>query len=173
MKRSLHISRPIAMASVVLLLVGAACGPEPRAQGTGSTQGDEGSAERNPGDDSREDRRRSDGSQARPDDDEGSLPPITVETPFRGQEVVSPMVVSGTANVFEATVSMELLDESGDVIVDKFTTATCGTGCRGDYSTRLRFDVGESKPATLQVFESSAEDGSPLHTVSIPVVLIP
>jgi hypothetical protein len=160
------------MASVVLLLVGAACGPEPRAQGTGSAQGDEGSVERNPGDDSPEDRSRSDGSQTRPDD-VGSLPPITVETPFRGQEVASPMVVSGTANVFEATVSMELLDESGDVIVDKFTTATCGTGCRGDYSTRLRFDVGESVPATLHVFESSAEDGSPLHTVSIPVVLIP
>lgn len=168
MNRSTRISRRMALASVVLLLIGAACGPSdrPTAQETGSPQGN--AAGESPSDEARrssEDRTRR--------GDEGSLAPIVVETPSSGQEVASPMTVSGTANVFEATVSMELLDENGDVIVDKFTTATCGSGCRGDYSTRLRFDVDAGGPATLRVFESSAEDARPLHTVSIPVVLVP
>jgi spore germination protein GerM len=101
------------------------------------------------------------------------LAPIVVHAPFIGKEVDSPMVVSGTANVFEATVSLMLLDAGGDVIVDEFTTATCGTGCRGDYTTQLRFEVGARQPGTLQVFESSAEDGRPLHMVAIPVMLVP
>jgi germination protein M len=101
------------------------------------------------------------------------LAPIVVLAPSIGKEVDSPMVVSGTADVFEATVSMTLLDANGDVIVDEFTTATCGTGCRGDYTTQLRFEIGDRQPGTLQVFESSAEDGRPLHMVAIPVVLVP
>jgi hypothetical protein len=168
MDRLTRISRRMALASVVLLLIGAACGPRDQstAREAGAPQGD--TVEESP---SAEPRRSSE--ERTRAGDEGPRAPIVVETPFSGQEVASPMIVSGTANVFEATVSMELLDESGGVIVDKFTTATCGTGCRGDYSTRLRFDVDESQPATLQVFESSAEDGSQLHTVSIPVVLVP
>lgn len=101
------------------------------------------------------------------------LAPIVVLAPSIGKEVDSPMVVSGTADVFEATVSMTLLDANGDVIVDEFTTATCGTGCRGDYTTQLRFEIGDRQPGTLQVFESSAEDGRPLHMVAVPVVLVP
>jgi hypothetical protein len=161
------------MASIVVMLIGAACGPvdQPMTQERGSPQGDRGSEEASPLEGSSDEHGRSGGPQTRPD--EGSLPPITVETPFTGQEIASPMVVSGTANVFEATVSMKLVDESGVVVADKFTTATCGTGCRGDYASQLRFDVEDSQSATLQVFESSAEDGRPLHMVSIPVVLVP
>jgi hypothetical protein len=174
MKRMMHTARPMVMASFVVMLIGAACGPvdQRMTQETGSPQGDRASVEASPSEDLSDEHRRSGGPQPRRDE-EGSLPPITVETPFTGQEVASPMVVSGTANVFEATVSMKLLDESGSVTVDRFTTATCGTGCRGDYTTRLRFDVDETQSATLQVFESSAEDGRPLHMVSIPVVLVP
>lgn len=174
MKRLMHVARPMAVASFVVVLIGAACGPvdQPMTQETGSPQGDGGSVEASPVEGFSDEHRRSRGLQTRNDHD-GSIPPITVETPSTGQEIASPMVVSGTANVFEATVSMKLLDESGDVIADKFTTATCGTGCRGDYATRLRFDVDDSQSAMLQVFESSAEDGRPLHMVSIPVMLVP
>src|SRR5438128_6438974 len=39
----------------------------------------------------------------------GLLPAITVESPAIGQRVSSPVTVSGTANVFEATVSLRIL----------------------------------------------------------------
>ncbi|HXF73653.1 MAG TPA: Gmad2 immunoglobulin-like domain-containing protein [Actinomycetota bacterium] len=100
------------------------------------------------------------------------LPQILVEEPAIGQEVTSPVTIAGTADVFEATVSIRILDARGDEIVRTFTTATCGTGCRGDFEERVRFEVGETQPGTIVVYESSAEDGSPLHVVEIPVVLV-
>ena len=52
-----------------------------------------------------------------------------------------------------------------------FTNATCGTGCRGDYSASVRYEVDHDQPGTVMVFEASALDGSPQNVVSIPVVL--
>lgn len=100
------------------------------------------------------------------------LPPILVEQPEIEQEVSSPVTIAGTADVFEATVSIRILDAEGREIVRTFTTATCGTGCRGDFEERVRFEVGETQPGTIVVYESSAEDGSPIHVVEIPVVLV-
>jgi hypothetical protein len=81
----------------------------------------------------------------------------------------SPLVVTGFANVFEATVSLQLVDESGNVVHEDFTTATCGTGCWGAYSFNVDFDFEESTPITLRVFWNSAENGEPVDVVSMPV----
>jgi germination protein M len=99
------------------------------------------------------------------------LPAILVEHPLVGQRVSSPVTVSGTANVFEATVSIRILDEHGKVIAESFTTATCGTGCRGDYSAKVGYSVDHDQHGTVMVFESSAKDGSPTNVVKIPVTL--
>jgi hypothetical protein len=101
------------------------------------------------------------------------LPQIVVESPVVGAKVSSPVTVSGIANVFEATVSMRVLDAGGRELARAFTTATCGTGCWGTYSGAIRFAVGSEQRGTIEVYESSAEDGSPLHLVSIPVMLAP
>jgi hypothetical protein len=101
------------------------------------------------------------------------LPPIVVTSPYIGAAVTSPVTVSGTANVFEATVSIRILDASGAEIATAFTTATCGTGCRGSYSTPVRFAVDRAQPGTIQVYEVSAENGSRIHVVDIPVTLSP
>ena len=82
-------------------------------------------------------------------------------------------VVSGTANTFEANVRIRLLGENGEILVDTFTTATCGTGCRGDYSKKIKFQLDREQSGTLQVFEESAQDGSPINMVEIPVRLVP
>jgi hypothetical protein len=100
------------------------------------------------------------------------LPQILVEEPAIGERVTSPVTIAGTADVFEATVSIRILDAAGEEIVRTFTTATCGTGCRGEFEERVRFEVGETQPGTIVVYESSAEDGSPLHVVEIPVLLV-
>lgn len=101
------------------------------------------------------------------------LPAILVESPLIGSKVSSPVTVSGTANVFEATVSLRILDENGKEIARTFTTATCGTGCRGDYSVSVPFSVDHQQRGTIEVFESSAKDGSAINVVAIPVTLMP
>ena len=98
---------------------------------------------------------------------------ISVTEPCEGDSVSSPVVVAGVANVFEATVSFRILDANGDPLIEAFTTAECGTGCWGDYKTKLRFGVDHEQPGTIEVFESSAEDGSDIHKIEIPVTLIP
>jgi germination protein M len=99
------------------------------------------------------------------------LPAIVVESPIVGQTVSSPVTVSGTADVFEATVSIRILDENGNVIAEQVTTATCGTGCRGTYSAKVGYQVDHDQRGTVMVFEASAKDGSPTNVVKIPVTL--
>ena len=98
---------------------------------------------------------------------------VSVTEPCSGDEVTSPLAVAGEANVFEATVSMRILDETGKEIATAFTTAKCGTGCWGAFVGEITFEVDHEQPGTLEVFESSAEDGSDIHKVSIPVTLVP
>lgn len=101
------------------------------------------------------------------------LPAILVASPRIGQRVSSPVTISGTADVFEAVVSIAILDEHRNVVASSFTMATCGTGCRGTYTTDVRYDVPTRQPGTIRVYEVSAKDGSPLHVVEIPVLLTP
>jgi hypothetical protein len=101
------------------------------------------------------------------------LPAILVESPVIGQRIPNPVTVSGTANVFEATVSLRILDENGKTVANTFTTATCGTGCRGDYSVSIPYSVDHEQKGTVEVYESSAKDGSAINVVDIPVTLTP
>ncbi|MEP6476292.1 MAG: Gmad2 immunoglobulin-like domain-containing protein [Actinomycetota bacterium] len=98
---------------------------------------------------------------------------IAVTAPARNATVTSPVTISGTADVFEATVSIRILDEAGNVLAETFTTATCGTGCRGDYTIDVPFAVHAEQPGVIQVYEVSAMDGSRINTVRIPVTLVP
>ena len=104
---------------------------------------------------------------------DGYLPAITVRTPVIGERVTSPVTVSGTANVFEATVSVRILDSAGTEIARTFTVASCGTGCRGDYSVAVAYTVPREERGTIEVFESSAKDGQPVNVQLIPVTLAP
>lgn len=99
------------------------------------------------------------------------LPLILVESPTIGERVSSPVSIGGTADVFEAVVSMVILDRHGRTVASTFTMATCGTGCRGTYATDVRYDVATTQPGTIRVYEVSAKDGSPIHVVDIPVTL--
>ena len=87
--------------------------------------------------------------------------------------VTSPVTIAGNADVFEATVNIRVLDGNGEVIAESFAMATCGTGCRGDFSTQVDVPIDAEQPGTIQVFEYSAKDGSMINTVEIPVTLVP
>ena len=99
---------------------------------------------------------------------EEEAPQILIESPLDGDVVDTPIHLRGTANVFEATVSIEVRDAAGDVVLETFTTATSGTGTRGTFDTDLRLP-GASGPLTITAFEASAEDGRPLHVVDVDV----
>jgi Immunoglobulin-like domain of bacterial spore germination len=101
------------------------------------------------------------------------LPPVAVALPQTGMRVTSPIPIAGSADVFEATVNIRVLDANGDVIAESFAMATCGTGCRGDFSTEVDVPVDAEQPGTIQVFEYSAKDGTMINTIEVPVTLVP
>jgi hypothetical protein len=102
------------------------------------------------------------------------LPTILVTSPALGQEVGSPVLVRGNANVFEANVSVKILDENDEVIAETFTTATCGTGCRGTYRVAVPYEVDRAQDGTIVVHDDDAAGvGRPPHEVRIPVRLVP
>ena len=101
---------------------------------------------------------------------EEQTPQIVIESPLPEDTVTSPIRLRGTANVFEATVSIEVRDETGKVVWEGFTTATSGTGTRGTFDTTVPLPDLEG-PMEIVAFEASAEDGSPLHVAKVPVVL--
>jgi hypothetical protein len=84
------------------------------------------------------------------------------------------VTVSGTANVFEANVTVEVLDAKGKVVGKTFTTASCGTGCRGTYSVDVTYKVPNEQRGTIVVHDDDAAGtGTPPHSVRIPVTLGP
>lgn len=101
------------------------------------------------------------------------LPSILVTDPAMGDRVSSPVTVEGTADVFEATVQMRLLDAQGRRLDRAFTTASCGTGCRGDFEHELEFAVDSEQHGVLEVWWDSPEDGSRKDVVRIAVTLVP
>lgn len=101
-------------------------------------------------------------------------PAIVVESPLPGTAVSSPVTVSGNADVFEANVTVLVLDADGNELTRDFTTAECGTGCRGDFSIELPFEVDEEQQGTIVVQDDDAAgEGAPPHVVEVPVTLRP
>ena len=68
--------------------------------------------------------------------------------------------------------SLEVRDQTGATVLRDFTTATSGTGTRGTFDTRLTLPEASGN-LTIVAFESSAEDGRPLHVVRVPVTVAP
>ncbi len=100
-------------------------------------------------------------------------PAIVVTSPRPCEDVTSPVTVRGNADVFEAVVSIQILDANGKQFGALNTMASCGTGCRGTYRAKVAFFSPTRQNGTVQVFEVSAKNGQHVNVVSIPVVLVP
>ncbi|MGC4771804.1 Gmad2 immunoglobulin-like domain-containing protein [Micromonospora sp. DT44] len=103
----------------------------------------------------------------------GLLAPIVVIGPSVGERVTAPLTVGGTADAFEATVSVRVLDEAGRQVAAAFGTASCGSGCRGDYRVVVTWRTNREQHGTIEVYEVSARDGTRINTVAVPVLLAP
>jgi len=95
--------------------------------------------------------------------------PVWVDEPARGSVVKagSPLTVKGIASTFEANVEWELLRD-GRRVDQGFTTASEAAPARGAY----RFTTNQplqSGAYVVRVFESSANDGSTVAEVRVPV----
>jgi Immunoglobulin-like domain of bacterial spore germination len=150
-RREPHVKRSIVLLIGALFLAGACA----RAQGTSS--GPTGPSTRPP--------------TTAPSQTPTERAAIVVERPGSGKAVSSPISISGTANVFEAVVSFRLVGDGGIELASGHAMASCGTGCRGSYEASLKYVVSGDQSATLEVFEASAKDGSPINVVRVPVML--
>ena len=114
------------------------------------------------------------GPQARKDFRD-QLPTIFVDRPAFGAAATNPARVTGSADVFEATFRIAILDGSGKVLTDQQAMATCGAGCepRGTFDVTLAYDVPKAQWGTLRVYYGSAKDGSPQDIRDYPVWLTP
>ncbi len=97
-------------------------------------------------------------------------PAILVESPLPNETVTTPFAISGTANTFEATFQVEVLDESGKVVGKRFVTATSGSGQRGTFRAQVSADAAPG-PIRLVVYEDSAATGKRIHEVELPLRL--
>ena len=103
-------------------------------------------------------------------DFEEQTPSVLVESPLAFEEVSSPVQASGTANTFEANFHYTLTDTDGLIVDENFVTATSGTGTRGTFEfTTDEYTVPFDGIGALIVFERSAEDGSKVNIVEIPL----
>jgi Immunoglobulin-like domain of bacterial spore germination/Sporulation and spore germination len=89
--------------------------------------------------------------------------PIFVAEPQRDSSVSSPLHASGTADVFEGTLAVDVWSH-GKRLRTQSIQATSGTGTRGTWSARIEVPAG---PAKLVFYEPSAENGSQLHATTV------
>jgi hypothetical protein len=96
-------------------------------------------------------------------------PAIWVTHPTPNQVAGVPLLVKGSARVFEAAVNARLLDQNGNLLAEGHTTATAAAPDRGDFEMSLKFDPPSSGKGLLEVFWTSPKDGSIKDKVSIPL----
>ncbi len=97
-------------------------------------------------------------------------PLILIERPLPGETIGAECRVSGTANTFEASLSLRLTTGDGDVLLDVPVQATSGNGTRGTFEASLTVPDGTAAgPLTLLGYEASARDGSEVNRFEVPL----
>ena len=92
---------------------------------------------------------------------------IYVASPLRDSTVSSPVRVTGTADVFEGTLAVDVWS-GGKLLRTQIIQATSGTGTRGTWSAAIDLPPG---PAKLDFYEPSAENGSHLHGTELDLTV--
>jgi len=99
------------------------------------------------------------------------LPAVFVDSPAWAEPVTSPIEVKGLSNVFEAVSQIMLTDDDGLPLFEDTVMASCGTGCWGDWSVSVPYEVDRDQVGALIVWEISAKDGSRINIREYPVLL--
>lgn len=95
---------------------------------------------------------------------------IEVLSPRTGDAVQSGFAVKGNARVFENVVSIRLTDSGGNILVQTWTYANApDVGKFGPFEKMLNFQTYATE-GTLEIYQSSAKDGSEIDKVTIPLL---
>lgn len=105
---------------------------------------------------------------------EGQAINIKISEPKADETFDLPIYIKGEARVFENVVSLKVIDEENNLLLQDFFMADSpDVGKFGNFSyvvdTLLKEPV--SSKITIQIYWDSPRDGSPLDVVSIPVFL--
>lgn len=95
---------------------------------------------------------------------------IVLDDPVREEVITSPTKLSGSAHAFEGHVNVEVRDggmKAGRSLGETFVIG--GGDERRPFEGSISFRRASKKYGALVLFESSAEDGSPLAATVIPV----
>jgi hypothetical protein len=103
----------------------------------------------------------------------GAADTIVVDAPRPGDDVVSPLRISGVARTTSGSLIVEIVGHDGGQVAAARVRPTCGGDCRGPFSTELAFFVDRREEGSIRVFEVSAADGTALQSVDVPVTLVP
>ncbi len=89
---------------------------------------------------------------------------ITLNLPAENAEVGLPLVIEGTARVFESALNYRLKDANGKVLINGFTMADApDVGTYGPFSIRVNYPESTTASGMVEVFSYSAEDGSEIN----------
>jgi len=103
------------------------------------------------------------------------LPAIVIEEPELGAIVEVPFTISGSANVFEAALSVQVLTADGAVVCQHNILATSGSGTRGDWTTEMALPPpsppagNAAVPMVVRALSYSAQDGSEENVVTVDI----
>jgi hypothetical protein len=84
-------------------------------------------------------------------------------TPTQDDTVDSPVQITGYGTAFEGTVSWEVREEGSDAVVEEGFAQAGSNGDFDEFSDSVQLAPGTYE---MRAFESSAEDGRPLHVDS-------
>jgi hypothetical protein len=103
---------------------------------------------------------------------EAQAPPILVEQPLPGDVVGRPLVVRGSANVFEAQLAVDVQTPAGRLLAHRSVKASAGSGTRGSFSVRVPLK-GYSGKAVIVAYSRSAKNGARINVVRVPATVGP
>ncbi|HJS71341.1 MAG TPA: Gmad2 immunoglobulin-like domain-containing protein [Acidimicrobiia bacterium] len=95
------------------------------------------------------------------------LAPIFLTEPL--VQVGDAYQVVGAANVFEASLIVQVVDGAGETLHEEPVTATCGSGCWGTFATEIDPALISGGDTYVRLLTYSAEDGSPSDVVTVPI----
>jgi len=98
-------------------------------------------------------------------------PAVLVESPAVGTAVMSPIRITGMADVPGGAFRINLVDWDGLVVADEIVNVTAGTGTRGTFDVTIPYSVDRAGQGALIVFAESDTDGSQTDEIEIPLQL--
>lgn len=97
---------------------------------------------------------------------------IVVRAPRPGDDILSPVVVTGKARTANGQVLVRVLARDGTELAAIEASIDCGAGCLGTYRAELAFFAPSRQAGAVQVLEVGP-GGAAEHLAEVRVMLVP